>query len=168
MFIDEAYSLGGDDEFAQQAVDQLIADMENYRNRLVVILAGYTNEMKELIRTANPGLKSRFTNYVYFKDYTESELVEILRLQLKKSHAVPRNKDALIFACKGLIYLKRKTSADNFGNGRFVRNFVETLLMFRDVRLSKLDTVKLNDINLQSFVKQDVQQTVKHLQQQIM
>lgn len=168
LFIDEAYSLGGDDEFAQQAVDQLIADMENYRNRLVVILAGYTNEMKELIATANPGLKSRFTNYVYFKDYSERELVEILRLQLKKSHAVPRNKDALIFACKGLIYLKRKTTTDNFGNGRFVRNFVETLLMFRDVRLSKLDTVKLNDINLQSFVKQDVQQTVKHLQQQMM
>src|SRR5699024_7460129 len=84
LFIDEAYSLyrGRDDNFGLEAIDTLVKGMEDYRDDLVVILAGYTREMEEFL-TSNSGLKSRFPNIIEFPDYTADELLAILELQTK-------------------------------------------------------------------------------------
>src|SRR5690606_25126935 len=83
LFIDEAYSLvqGENDSFGKEAVDTLIAEMENHRDDLVVILAGYTNEIDRLL-DANPGFKSRIANRFFFPDYNAAELFELFNLQI--------------------------------------------------------------------------------------
>lgn len=170
LFIDEAYSLGNkNDEFASQAVDQLIADMENYRERLVVILAGYTNQMKDLLKNANPGLRSRFTNMVMFEDYNEKELLQILSYQLRSMKAQPVNKNVLTLAKKGLIYLQRQFVAgkENAGNGRFVRNFVQSILVARDNRLATQDLISLQDDSLLKFNDLDVKKAVHEMKNQL-
>lgn len=170
LFIDEAYSLGRkDDEFAAQAVDQLIADMENNRDNLVVILAGYTDEMKDMIRTANPGLRSRITNYVYFEDYTEKELMRILLLQFKNMTLKPRDKNVLNLSAKALVQLHRKVSSGNrdAGNGRFVRNFAQAILVARDARLAMLESVNISDNTLLTFIDKDVKSAYVKLLQQV-
>ena len=84
LFIDEAYSLyrGKDDSFGLEAIDTLVKGMEDHRDELVVILAGYTKEMQAFLG-ANSGLQSRFPNVVEFPDYTGAELLQILKLQAK-------------------------------------------------------------------------------------
>ena len=170
LFIDEAYSLGQkNDEFASQAVDQLIADMENYRERLVVILAGYTNQMKDLLKNANPGLRSRFTNMVMFEDYNEKELLQILGYQLRSMKAQPVNQNVLMLAKKGLIYLQRQfvVGKENAGNGRFVRNFVQAILVARDNRLATQDLISIQDDSLLKFNEADVRKAVQELKKQL-
>lgn len=85
LFIDEAYSLlGGENDFGMEAISTLLKRMEDDRDRLVVILAGYTNEIKMFINS-NPGLQSRFNRFIQFDDYTKDDLCEIFKLSLKKS-----------------------------------------------------------------------------------
>ena len=85
LFIDEAYTLvGGENDFGAEAIATLLKRMEDNHDRLVVILAGYTNEIKGFI-DSNPGLQSRLNRYIQFDDYTADDLLEILRLNLKKS-----------------------------------------------------------------------------------
>ena len=86
LFIDEAYALtqAGEQDYGQEAVATLLKRMEDDRDRLVVIVAGYTDEMKKFIDT-NPGLKSRFTRYINFPDYTADELYRIFRMYMKKN-----------------------------------------------------------------------------------
>lgn len=80
MFIDEAYTLvqDDDDNFGQEAIDTILKMMEDHRNDLIVIVAGYTDEMKKFIGS-NPGLKSRFNKYIEFEDYSEQQLLEIFK-----------------------------------------------------------------------------------------
>lgn len=170
LFIDEAYSLGQkNDEFASQAVDQLIADMENYRDRLVVILAGYTGEMKDLLANANPGLRSRFTNLVMFEDYSEGELLQIFGFQINQQKAHAQSNDAFVFAKKGLVYLYRymkKQGAKSVGNARFVRNYVQMILIARDNRLAKTDLLSIQDDYLLAFTQDDVKYAVAEMKKQ--
>lgn len=171
LFIDEAYSLGQkNDEFASQAVDQLIADMENYRDRLVVILAGYTGEMKDLLANANPGLRSRFTNLVMFEDYSENELLQIFEFQLNQQKVKVQSRDILSFAKKGLVYLYRymkKHGVKSVGNARFVRNYVQTILIARDNRLAKADLLSIQDEYLLAFSQEDVKHAVAEMKKQV-
>ena len=85
LFIDEAYTLaqGGENDYGREAIATLLKRMEDERDRLVVILAGYTNEIEQFINS-NPGLRSRFNRYVHFDDYTEEELFQIFILQAQK------------------------------------------------------------------------------------
>lgn len=129
LFIDEAYSLvpanvAGND-FGQEAIDAILKRMEDYRDRLVVIVAGYTDEMQRFIN-ANPGLKSRFSRYFYFDHYTPDELMAIFDIFCK--NAAFKVDDAAREKMKKnltILYEKRDRS---FGNGRLVRNVFEKIV----------------------------------------
>ncbi len=128
LFIDEAYSLNGkgDNDFGKEALAALIKEMEDNREKLVVIMAGYTNEMNELMNL-NPGLKSRIKFEVTFEDYNSSELMEIFLLYCKKegymieSEARKKLQDIFEYECSN----KDK----NFGNGRLARKYYEKIKM---------------------------------------
>ena len=148
LFIDEAYSLvgGGESDYGKEAIATLLKRMEDDRDRLVVILAGYTKDMKQFI-DSNPGLQSRFNRYIEFPDYTAEELMQIFELNMKKYdyHFGEDAKEKL------QQYLnKAVTNKDaNFGNGRFVRNVFEKTLERQANRLasiSNLTTEQLTEI----------------------
>lgn len=170
LFIDEAYSLasqGNTTSFNEEAVAQLIADMENHRDDLVVILAGYSDEMKDFILNGNPGLQSRFTNWVTFDAYSEDELKAIFADLLKRENTNPADENALRQANDSLIRVFTTMSdADpaSTGNGRFVRNFVQELMMAKDMRLSMSGNLNsLDEAELTSFLVDDVYEAERML-----
>lgn len=134
LFIDEAYSLyrGGEDSFGLEAIDTLVKGIEDHRNDLVVILAGYTKEM-ELFLSANSGLASRFPNQIEFPDYTGAELYRIA-LSLAKSKGY-----ALDDSCRAPLtaWFDRKQAEDaaTNGNGRMARNALEKAILNQSKRL---------------------------------
>ena len=134
LFIDEAYSLyrGQDDSFGLEAIDTLVKGMEDNRENLIVILAGYSKEMEEFL-TANSGLKSRFPNIIEFPDYTAEELLEIAKITVK-SKGYKLNDDCLD---PMLHYFERKQSenAKENGNGRMARNLIESAILNQSKRI---------------------------------
>lgn len=140
LFIDEAYALVPGDsgrDFGQEAIDVLLKRMEDYRDKLVVIVAGYTDEMTEFVES-NPGLKSRFNRYFYFKDYTPEELLAIFEKFCGKSHF--KLTDAARAKLKKLfeeLYINRDRT---FGNARIVRNLFEKSIERQANRLAVLST----------------------------
>lgn len=134
LFIDEAYALsrmsgapGGSNDFGQEAIDTLVAAMENMRDNLIVIVAGYPEPMKQFI-DANPGLKSRFMTYIEFEDYSMDQLGEILDTMVAdRGYAL--DADARELAMKKIEQEKNRANdggaKKDFGNGRTVRNLVE-------------------------------------------
>ena len=152
LFIDEAYSLyrGEQDSFGLEAIDTLVKGMEDHRDELVVILAGYTREM-EIFLTANSGLASRFPNKIEFPDYTAEELLQI-------THVQARNKGyRLAEACTEplLGYYARWQAADarTAGNGRLARNTLEKAIFHQSRRLvaepaAALDLILPSDLEL--------------------
>lgn len=133
LFIDEAYMLSnGDDEFGQEAIDTILKYMEDNRSRLVVIVAGYENEMNEFIES-NPGLKSRFNKYISFENYSPSELLEIfMRLSNKNKFIVTESAKTKIFNNLAETCINK----ENFGNARYVRNLFETIIQNQFARVS--------------------------------
>ncbi len=135
LFIDEAYSLiqGGEKDYGREAIATLLKRMEDDRKRLVVILAGYTDEMKAFI-DSNPGLQSRFNRYIEFPDYSAQELASIF---LQKANECQYTCDGDVQASIVDIMERAVAAKDkNFGNGRFVRNLFETAIQRQAVRLS--------------------------------
>ena len=135
LFIDEAYTLvqGGNNDYGGEAIATLLKRMEDDRDRLVVVLAGYTDEMKKFI-DSNPGLQSRFNRYIQFPDYTAKELADIFLLTAKKSQYTC---DSEVMASITDIMERAVQMKDkNFGNGRFVRNLFEKAIQRQAVRLS--------------------------------
>lgn len=127
LFIDEAYALSrmsntGSNDFGQEAIDTLVAAMENMRHDLIVIVAGYTDPMKNFI-DANPGLKSRFMTYIDFQDYGMKDLGKIMDYMLNDRGYV-MSPEARELAMEKLQDERDRTKKD-FGNGRTVRNLVE-------------------------------------------
>jgi len=134
LFIDEAYSLTGDD-YGTEAVDTLVKEMEDKRDDLVVIVAGYPAPMEVFI-AANPGLSSRFRTIIEFDDYTDDELVKILTL-LADGADYELTPDALAHFRERLAVTARGTT---FGNGRFSRNMLEAAIGAHAWRLREVET----------------------------
>ncbi len=136
LLIDEAYALarGGDNDFGREAIDTLVKFMEDHRDDLAIVAAGYPDEMADLIDT-NPGLKSRFTRTIEFADYTDAELVRIF-LGLGEQNEYICSDDALARLAE-LIAAEPRTRG--FGNARFVRNLFESAVAHQALRLAPLE-----------------------------
>ena len=135
LFVDEAYSLvqGGDNDYGAEAIATLLKRMEDDRDRLVVILAGYTDEMRRFI-DSNPGLRSRFSRYIHFPDYSAEELARIFMACAEKNqYTCSRDVRSSIATVMEMAVAKKDRS---FGNARYVRNLFESAIQRQAVRLS--------------------------------
>jgi len=153
LFIDEAYALAssGANDFGGEAIDTLVKLMEDHRDNLVVIVAGYTEEMKRFLKS-NTGLVSRFNRFIHFPDYTTQELVEILEGMAQKAGLKLEDglKDTIYFYLESM---GQKERAD-FGNARGIRNFFETMVVnqanrlvtMTDCSVEQLTMIKAEDI----------------------
>lgn len=154
LFIDEAYALNGksENDFGQEAIDTLLKAMEDHRDDLVVIIAGYDGLMDEFIHS-NPGLESRFNRFMHFDDYTVEEMLGILNLQLKKGQYTLT--DGAKEAVKGYIEAAN-TNSISFGNARGIRNIFERLMVSQANRLAK-NTEGLSQEDLMTITEEDVE-----------
>ena len=144
LFIDEAYALNNksENDFGQEAIDTLLKAMEDHRDDLVVIVAGYDGLMDQFIHST-PGLESRFNRYLHFDDYNAEEMLAILDLQLKKGQY--QLSDDARDAVKDYI-VAANTSSIAFGNARGVRNIFERLLVAQANRLAQNPDVTKDDL----------------------
>lgn len=145
LFIDEAYTLsnGSENDFGQEAIDTLLKRMEDDRDRLVVIVAGYTEEIKAFINS-NPGLSSRFNRYIEFPDYSTDELLEIYkRLISKYKYILDTEAETLL---RQRIFEAVQCKDKFFGNGRFVRNLFEKSIERQANRLALENNLAEADI----------------------
>ena len=135
LLIDEAYALarGGENDFGLEAIDTLVKFMEDHRDDIAIVAAGYPAEMADLIDT-NPGLKSRFTRTVNFPDYTDDELAHIF-LGLGEKHHYHLSDDALL---RVRHFIAAEPRTRGFGNARFVRNLFETAVAHQAMRVAPL------------------------------
>lgn len=138
LFIDEAYALvpegGYNSDYGQEAISTLLKRMEDDRDKLVVIIAGYPKEMKRFINS-NPGLQSRFNRYINFPDYTADELVDIFHMYMKKNeYTISADADELL---RSKLEYAVAHKDRNFGNARYVRNVFEKTIQRQADRLAK-------------------------------
>ena len=144
LFIDEAYALNGkgDNDFGQEAIDTLLKAMEDHRDDLVVIVAGYDGLMEKFIQS-NPGLESRFNRYLHFDDYTLDEMLEIFKMQCRKSqYTLSPDAEQDV---KDFIY-DENADGVTFGNARGVRNLFEQILTAQANRLAKMESFTKDDL----------------------
>lgn len=154
LFIDEAYTLvqgGNGDSYGPEAVATLLKRMEDDRNRLVVILAGYSGPMKTFIES-NPGLRSRFNRYIHFEDYSAEELLDIFKIIASKY-------DYLLDSAAELKLSKLFDQAvagkdEHFGNGRFVRNIFEKVMENQASRLAS--SIDITEDKLRTILSEDI------------
>ena len=149
LFIDEAYALAPDvgtgNDFGREAIETLLKLMEDHRDDLIVIVAGYSEPMERFI-TSNPGLESRFNRYFFFEDYNSEELYDIFDSMCKKSEYLLTD-DAKDYA-REHFKLLYETRDDNFGNARHVRNFFENIVTVHSDRVSKLEGHTRDDLTM--------------------
>ena len=156
LFIDEAYALvpeNASTDYGQEAISTLLKRMEDDRDKLVVIIAGYTNEMKRFI-DSNPGLQSRFNRYINFPDYTAKELVRIFHMYMKKNqYTISDEADEML---KEKLDYAVEHKDRNFGNARYVRNVFEKSIQMQANRLegkSNLSDRELTEITASDIEK---------------
>ena len=152
LFIDEAYTLSNSttNDFGQEAIDTILRHMENERDKLVVIVAGYPCEMNDFIQS-NPGLKSRFTTTVNFEDYSIEQLLKIFELQcVKNGYSLTENAKSKV---EELLLSEKQTNGYNFGNGRVVRNIFEAAILNQNDRISQIES--LTDGELMELTEDD-------------
>lgn len=153
LFIDEAYSLasGGENDFGREAIETILKAMEDYRDELIVVVAGYDGPMEKFINS-NPGLQSRFNKYFYFPDYNGEQLLYIFKGQCKKNgYALTEEAEAEAKAMFEELYENR---GENFGNGRDVRNVFENTVVRQSNRVAALDAPTKDD--LMQFLPEDL------------
>jgi stage V sporulation protein K len=145
LFIDEAYSLsqGGENDFGKEAIDTLVKIMEDNRENLVIIVAGYPDKM-QLFLEANPGLHSRFPTIIQFDDYSLEELTEIFK-QMCISQKYNFD-DEFINKAKLLFENESKTLGIKFGNARGIRNIFERIIKNQANRLVSMEIIEDNDL----------------------
>jgi type VII secretion ATPase EccA len=175
LFIDEAYTLiqeglSGGDAFGKEAVDTLLARMENDRDKFVVIIAGYDDEIDRFL-ASNEGLASRFTRRIRFASYSPEELVQIADhlAQTKDSTLSEQAREVLQLRCKELSDTTEggRRLIDLAGNGRFVRNVIEAAGAERDYRFTRenLDVASMTDQELMTIDAFDVAAALEGLAQ---
>ena len=142
LFIDEAYALNGrsENDFGQEAIDTILKAMEDHRDDLVVIVAGYTDLMDKFIHS-NPGLESRFNRFLLFEDYTVDEMMGIFKMRCGKGYVLAPDAEPLV-----RDYIAEESADGSFGNGRGVRNIFEHILVAQNNRLAKMDSVTRDDL----------------------
>ena len=158
LFIDEAYSLANDNDgsYGAEAIDTIVQEMENRREDLVVIFAGYNDEMEHFL-SKNPGLRSRIAFHVPFADYSTEELCEIARA-IGKSKGVTITDGAV--EKLSTIFDTVREQAD-FGNGRYVRNIIEASKMNQANRIVEMDPDKITKTVLMTLEDVDIEIPVK-------
>ena len=153
LFIDEAYALNGGtaNDFGQEAIDTILKAMEDHRDDLVVIVAGYDELMENFIHS-NPGLESRFNRFLHFDDYSMEEMLAIFRMRCDKGcYTLEETAEALL-----RDYIQQEnTDGISFGNARGVRNLFEKILVQQANRLAQLENVTKEALML--LTREDVQ-----------
>lgn len=153
LFIDEAYSLarGGEKDFGKESIDCLVKAMEDHKDSLILILAGYQREMAHFLRI-NPGLRSRFPIHIIFPDYTMEELLEIAELMLRqREYQLDKG------AREEIIKILQRSSGaavENPGNARLVRNIIERAIRRQAVRI--VGQEKLEREDLMTITREDI------------
>ena len=163
LFIDEAYSLTPQDggrDFGGEAVDTLIKRMEDFRNQLVVVVAGYTEPMKLFVES-NPGLRSRFNRFFKFKHFLPTQLLQIFESFCKKSDftLTSGSKEKLLDTCE-MLYEKRDKG---FGNARVIRNLFERCIQTQANRIVSIPVI--TKVILQTIEEQDIPEPKVTLEQ---
>ena len=159
LFIDEAYALvpeNSSQDYGLEAISTLLKRMEDDRDKLVVIIAGYTNEMKRFI-DSNPGLQSRFNRYIDFPDYSADELVDIFKMYLRKNqyNITPAAEELLKEKIDYAVAHKDR----NFGNARYVRNMFEKSIQEQANRLSGVSNATKSQLT--ELTEEDIMQAFK-------
>jgi SpoVK/Ycf46/Vps4 family AAA+-type ATPase len=157
LFIDEAYALANQDnanDFGREAIEVLLKGMEDHRDDLIVIVAGYTDLMGDFIH-ANPGLESRFNKYFYFEDYDGGQLAEIFRSVCKKNgYALDEETDKAAAEAFQVMYERRD---ENFGNARDVRNVFEAAVARQANRVAAMEAPQKEDLMALTVVDLDLE-----------
>lgn len=162
LFIDEAYSLVDDRDgmFGDEAINTIVQEMENHREDVVVVFAGYPDKMEKFLQK-NPGLRSRIAYHVPFDDYNVDELCDIADLIAKKKDLVladdARAKLREVFAVA--------LQDDDYGNGRYVRNIIEKAKMAQASRLVAMDYSAVTSEDVRTIVASDIEMPVKKAKQ---
>lgn len=147
LFIDEAYSITENDHsdsYGRECLTELTKALEDYREDLVVIVAGYTEPMEKFFES-NPGLKSRFNTFIEFGDYNSSELLEILELMCKKNDYVLSK--PLENRLSGVLGEICEDKEENFANARLVRNLFDDMTMMHAKRVDRIDNPTVEDLS---------------------
>lgn len=145
LFIDEAYTLVKDagNDFGQEAIDTILKSMEDHRDDLIVIVAGYPDLMEKFINS-NPGLKSRFNKYFHFPDYNVKELGEIFRMYCRKyDYKLSNAAELVVEQCIMEMVVEKD---ENFANARSVRNLFETIITNQASRVAKIENPSEEDV----------------------
>ena len=157
LFIDEAYSLAANSEndYGKEAIDTLLKAMEDNRDDLIVIVAGYPALMERFLHS-NPGLESRFNKFIYFDDYTQDELYEIFMLMCSEANlSLDEPADEYV---RQYFTKMCEHKSDNFANGRAVRNFFEEVITAQANRLAPQQDItdeELNTLTYEDFLVED-------------
>lgn len=159
LFIDEAYTLAheqGGNTFKDEAVAELLKDMYDHKDRLVVILAGYTGNMRHFFDVSNPGLKSRFPNWINFPDYTPKEMLEILNFDINKKgfHLADQ---ATALELRNRVLKQLQFCDINSGNGRFIENCLDKISRAKNTRIANTPgNQNMDKVQLMTITKSDV------------
>lgn len=172
LFIDEAYGLAhqnnSNDNYGDQAVEVLLQAMENYPDRLMVIMAGYTQQMRNFINNSNPGLPRRFTNWIQFPDYSPKEMLEILQLMLnQQSWQLADVKTAKELRNQFLQVIS--VGSNVVGNAGFCRTVVDKLKKAAGIRVAKMgleNTRNLSKRDLSTITYDDVVSGMNEIKQE--
>lgn len=150
LFIDEAYTLVKDgSDYGQEAIDTILKAMEDHRDDFIVIVAGYSDLMEKFINS-NPGLKSRFNKYVYFPDYTATEMIQIFKSMCKEyAYELDKNAENVM---EDRIYTIEKNKGANFANARDVRNLFERVITNQATRLAYNNSENIMEIKEEDFL----------------
>jgi len=156
LFIDEAYSITENDHsdsYGRECLTELTKALEDYRDDLVVIVAGYTKPMEQFFNS-NPGLKSRFNNFILFHDYSLNELVDIFKY-LCEDNKYDADEETME-RVKEWLLCKLDQKVENFSNGRLVRNLFDDIITNQAIRLSNQNNISKEDLKI--LIESDIPQ----------
>ena len=152
LFIDEAYALGNNadvgTDYGKEAIDTLVKAMEDYRGKFCVIMAGYKNEMLQMLST-NPGFKSRIQFMLDFPNYSRDELKSITELMLRNRHYTIG--EAALSRILDITDIKRKDP--NFSNAREIRNILDQVIMCQNLRCSGTEDTELGIVDVNKYIQ---------------